>query len=167
MLRHRSLELGLPRRVETSCVGASGADTECVRLPPLIEAPMLDADGERGFLDLAQASVVKQLDKVALAGSGQPRLTFDVGREFVRRRPEHAEGPLAALMIPDARGHDTLATGDAGHLAQPHDRVRHEVDDELCQCRVECPICERELLRGCASNCDRGVALPSGGDEGF
>ena len=54
-------ELVSGRGLEAGYVDARGADAERERLPPVVEAALLDADPQRGLLDLAQAGVIEQL----------------------------------------------------------------------------------------------------------
>ena len=74
---------------------------------------------------------------------------------------------MATAVVPDARGHDAAGPGDTSHLAEPRDRIGHEVDDELGQRGVELVVHERELLRDGSSNRDVGLAGLRGGDEGL
>ena len=100
-----------------------------------------------------------------LACPREPRLVLDVGVELARGAPERAERSLPAAVIPDAGCDDAVSPGDARELAQPGDRICHEVDDELRQGGIERGVLERELLRRRAADVDPGVALPGGGDE--
>src|SRR5712692_874650 len=70
-------------------------------------------------------------------------------------------------MIPNAGRHDTLTPGDTRHLCQSSVRICHEMDNELRDGRVERQGRERQLLCGRLKNLYAGVALPSGGYEGF
>ena len=64
------------------------------------------------------------------------------------RAPEHAERAPATGVIPDRRGDDTPRPRHPSHLAEARHRVRHEVDDELGERRVECLVGERQRFGG-------------------
>ena len=100
-----------------------------------------------------------------LSRACEVRLVHDVGIALARGVPEEAERSLATGVIPDARRQDAVLAGDAGHLAEPGDWIRHEVDDELGQSRVELAIAERELLGGREPNLDAWMALLRRRDE--
>jgi hypothetical protein len=102
---------------------------------------------------------------VAFAGARKLRLILDVGIKLARCLPERAERPLAAGVIPNARGYDTKVARRARHLAKSRDGVCHEVNDELCQSGVEGLIFKRQLLRRSASHGDAGMALSSCSNE--
>jgi len=70
-------------------------------------------------------------------------------------------------VIPDARCHDAVLARHAGHLAEPDDRIGHEVDDELCQGSVERAISERESLSRSKLHVHPGLPLPGSRDEGL
>jgi len=88
----------LPVYVETSRVAAGRADAERERLPPVVEARLLDADRKSAFLDLVQPCCFEQLRKMALAGARQVRLILDVGIELTRRLPEQADVCLPTCL---------------------------------------------------------------------
>ena len=71
----------------------------------------------------------EQLAEVALPDAGQIRLVADAGVELASGAPERAQGAKAAGVIPDARGDHAAGRGHAPHLADPADRIGHEVDD--------------------------------------
>ena len=104
---------------------------------------------------------------MALARTRKLRLTLDVGIELADRLPEQAERPLAAGVVPNACRDDSVLAGHARHLAKSHDRVCHEVHDQLCQGGVERSIFKRQLLRRGALNADPRVALLSCFNEGL
>ena len=83
----------------------------------------------------------------------------------MRRVPEHAQRPLAAGVIPDARCEDSVRAGDPRHLSKARHRVAHEVDDELRQRGIEALVLERQLLRCRAGHVHRGVAGAGRCDE--
>ena len=64
---------------------ARRADAERERLPPLIEAPVLDAHRQDALLDLAQPGLSEQLREMALAGARKLPTR--------RRRPDRACAP--------------------------------------------------------------------------
>jgi hypothetical protein len=68
-------------------------------------------------------------------------------------------------VVPDAGSDDTACTGHASHLAEPADRVGHEVDDELRESGVELIVRERQLLRRGQSDVDARVPFGRGGRE--
>ena len=102
---------------------------------------------------------------MTLSRTREVRLVHDVGIVLARGVPEEAERSLATGVIPDARRQDAVLAGDAGHFAEPGDWIRHEVDDELGQSRVELAIAERELLGGREPNLDAWMALFRRRDE--
>ena len=155
----------MPNHVESRDVRARRAYPERERLPPVLEGRVLDGDPERGLLDRVESGCSEELCKVTLARPGEPRLVLDVAIELACRVPEEAERSLTAVMIPDACGHDASIAGHAGHLAQAHNGLAHEVHDELRHGGIEGPILERELLRGRSSHVDRGKARVCCGDE--
>ncbi len=92
---------------------------------------------------------------------------FDLGVELARRFPIHAERPLSTGMIPDAGCNDAMLASHARHLAQPGNRVCHEMNDELRQGRVERLVWKRQVLRRGTFHVDPGMALSSCGNERF
>jgi hypothetical protein len=64
-------EPGLPLGVETSRVASGRANTQRERLPPFVEAWMLDVDCENALLDLVQPGCLEQLRKVAFASTSK------------------------------------------------------------------------------------------------
>ena len=126
---------------------------------------VLEAGGQGRLLDLAQSRPPRTTPRVALSGAREMRFVVDVRVELTRRTPEQAERALTASMIPNACGDDTVAPGHTRHLGQSRDRIRHEVDDELGEGRIERVVRERQLLGGCLLHVDSGVARSSGGDE--
>ena len=155
------------RRAEPGDVSAGRTDAEQERVPPLVEARVLDVDRQDVVLHLTQAGGVEKLGEVAPARAGKPRFVLDVGIEFARRAPEQTERPLATGVIPDARGDDPVGPGDPAHLAKSLDRIGHEMHDQLCQRRVEGLILERKLLGGAEARMYRGVADANRVDETF
>ena len=155
-------------RWEAAQVGARGTDTARERLPPCLEALGLEGCRKAVVLDLVQPPRrVEQLRRAlaSSAGARERRFIDDVGVEQTRCGPEPTERALTAAVIPDARGHDTASPGHARHLRQSRDRIRHEMDDELREGRVERPVREWQVLRGRTQDLDAGVALPSRSDE--
>src|SRR5437588_3191651 len=104
---------------------------------------------------------------MALTGARALRLVMDVAIELARRLPKHAERALAAGVIPNTRCDDAVLARHARHLAKSPDRVRHEVNDELCQGGVERLVSKRQLLRRSALHVDPGMALLSCRNERF
>jgi hypothetical protein len=129
---------------------------------------MLDGNGKNTtLLDSLQPGSPEQLSEVALTGTRELRLILGVAIEVERRLPKHAERPLAAGVIPNTRRDDAVLARDARHLAKSPDRLRHEVNDELCQGGVERPVPKRQALRRSALHADPGVALLSCRNEGL
>jgi hypothetical protein len=116
---------------------------------------------------LGAARQLKELREVALTGTRELRLILGVAIELERSLPKHAERPLAAGVIPNTRCDDTMLARHARHLAKPPDRLRHEVNDELCQRGVERLVSKRQVLRRSALHADPGVALLSCRNKGF
>ena len=85
----------------------------------------------------------------------------------MRRLPEHPEWSCAALMVPDTRGDDTVATRHPSHLDEPGHGVGHEVNDKLGHGRIERRIIERKLLGGSTLHVDGRMTLLHGGGEGL
>jgi hypothetical protein len=83
----------------------------------------------------------------------------------VRDVPEEAERALIPRVIPYARCDDAARSSDAPHLAQPRDRVGHEVDDELGERDVELVVLERQLLGRRLLDGHAGVPLARGCHE--
>ncbi len=158
-------EPALPDHVESGDVRTRWSHPEREWLPPVVETRVLDGDPESGLLDRVQSSFSEELCELTLARPGEPRLIVDVAIEFARRVPEAAERSLASMMVPDACGHDASLASHAGHLAQAHDGIFHEVDDQLGQRGIEGLILERELRRGRSSYVDRGISLLRSCDE--
>jgi hypothetical protein len=92
---------------------------------------------------------VEQFSQVTFAGTREVAFVCDIRVELVRRRPEHAERPSGACVVPNARCDDASVTGDSAHLAKSLDGIGHEVDDQLCQGGIESPIPEGKLLCRC------------------
>lgn len=81
---------------------------------------------------------------MALTCTRELRLILGVAIKLMRRLPKHAERPLAAGVIPNTRCDDTMLARHARHLLKSPDRLRHEVNDELCQGGVESLIAKRQ-----------------------
>ena len=109
---------------------------------------MLDGDRKHAVFDRVQSSFSEELRKVALTRPGEPGLTLGFWIQLPDRVPELTQWPPTAIVIPDACRNDPTPTCDAGHFTQTVDGILHEVDNELSQCRIECPILERKMLRG-------------------
>ena len=71
----------------------------------------------------------------------------------------------AGDVIPDAGGDHTVVPCHSSHLAQTRDGIRHEVDDELRERRVEGSVREGQMLGGCLLHGDTRMALACGVDE--
>ena len=127
---------------------ARRADAAGERLPPRIEGLVLEGGVQDRALDLAQAGRVEQRGEVALAHAREVRFVLGAGIDLASGLPEQAERAALAGVVPDARGDDAAAPDDARHLGQPGDRIRHEMDDELGEGRVERPVRERQVLGG-------------------
>ena len=141
------------------------AHAERKGLPPFVEGPVLDLDGEKPLLHVAETGLVEEPLEVALARAGEVRLVGDARVELARGVPEARERASAARVIPHARRDDAAATGHASHLCDSGRRIGHEVDDELRQRRVERAVVERQALRLRAPDVDAGVALARSLDE--
>ena len=126
---------------------------------------MLDADGKRGVLDLAQTSRGQQLLEMPFAGACERRLVFDVRVEFSRHVPEQGERAVTAGVIPHACRDDAVGAGHPRHLGQARDRVVHEMDDELRQGRVERVVRERQPFGLGLLHVDIAIAIPYSRDE--
>ena len=128
---------------------------------------MLDADRERGLLDLLQLGCLKELRR---GGPHARRRAATRPPRADRARappPRSAQRALTARVIPDARRHDAALARHARHLAQPCHGVCHEVNDELGEGGVEGVALEREVLRGRLLHADAWVSLEGGRDEGL
>ena len=144
---------------------ARGADSELVGLPPRLERRVLDLDLERRLVHLAEPGLGEELREMPLARTGELRLVHDVLVERACGVPEDADRPTPAGVVPDARSHDAVLARDTCHLAEPADRVTHEVDDELRERRVERRVGEREALRGRLLHADARMTLARRLDE--
>ena len=80
--------------------------------------------------------------------------------------PEGAQRAFPARVIPHARGDDAAGPDDARHLVEARHGIGHEVDDELGERGVECPVLERQVLRGRLPDLGAGVSLPHRVHEG-
>ena len=133
--------------VEAGGVRARRADAERERLPPLLEArgperrPRARRPRRRPGRPRAAASRER-----AFSRAGEAGLVAHVGIELARRAPEGRERAALARVVPDAGRDHAAGLGDARHLAQPGDRVGHEVHDELRERGVEGGVAERQLL---------------------
>ncbi len=151
--------------VEPGDVLPGRPDAEQERLPPRLEARGLERRLELGRHDVLQAGLAEQIREVALARARESRFVAGVGIEFARRAPEHRERGALTGVIPDAgRDHATWA-GHARHLAQPGDRVAHEVHDELGEGGVEALVGERQRLGRRLRGLDARQALAQRVDE--
>ena len=99
-------------------------------------------------LELVEARVREELVEMSLARARQERLALGVRIELAHHLPEEAQRPSVPGVIPDARRDDAARPRDARRLAQPADRIGHEVDDELCERQVEGGGLERQVLGG-------------------
>jgi hypothetical protein len=79
----------LSRGIEPGDITSGRADAERERLPPFIEARMLDADRVSGLLDLLHSGRYEQLRKMAFANACEVGLVDDIGVELARCIPEH------------------------------------------------------------------------------
>ncbi len=102
---------------------------------------------------------------MAGASAGELRLVDRVRVELSRRFPEGTQRTASAGVVPDARDHDSTSPDHPRHLVQPGDRIRHEVDDELGERRIEAVVGEGECLGARLPNVDPGVPLPRRSDE--
>ena len=128
---------------------------------------MLQTDCQRRLVDLAQASGQEQHLELAPVGARTLGLVVHRGVELARRLPELSERPLATTVIPDARSDDAVPARHPRHLGQTRDRIRHEVDDELCKRGVECSVREWQVFRGRPADVDTGIAHSDRGHERF
>ena len=158
-------KLALAFRIQAGQVGARGPHTPRVRLPPLVEARVLEGRRHDGRSDLAQACRLEQLREVALAYTCQLRLIVDPWVELARRPPEDPERALAAGVIPDARGDHAIPPCHSRHLGESCDGVGHEMDDELGEGGVEGVVGEGQGLCRCLPHVNLRVALADSADE--
>lgn len=147
--------------VKVPDVRASGADAKQKGIPPVLEARMFDLNGERGLGDVVCSGRSEQLLEVALRSAGQLRLVLDLRIELVRCFPEDPQRSLPTSMVPHTGSHGSPRPGDSQHLSEPRDRVRHEVNHQLRQRRVEHSTVKRQLL--CRSTLDSQSGI-AGGD---
>jgi hypothetical protein len=155
---------------------AGRADAERERLPPVLEARMLDRHGQRSVLDVAQPGLGEQLCEMPLARARKLRLVGDVRVELAGSLPERMERSLLAGVIPDAGRDDAAGSRHPGHLAQSPDRVCQQMDDELSEGAVELRVLEGKLLCRSAlhghsrmplsSRCQEWLGRIRGGDAG-
>ncbi len=75
-------------------------------MPPVLEARVLDLDGELRVLDGLDTCVPEQLCEVTAACSRKGALAGSLGIETRCRRPEQAERAPTLIEIPDTRRHD-------------------------------------------------------------
>ena len=103
--------------------------------------------------------------QVALAHAGERRLVPRARIKHNGGLPERRDRRPSPGQIPH-RGRDHPAgPGYPRHLAQAGDRIRHEVDHELRQRRVEPGVGEGQIFGGAAPDVDAGVALAHRRDE--
>ena len=81
------------------------------------------------------------------------------------RVPQQAQRPLAATVIPDARGDCAARSCHPRHLPHALGRIGHEVHDELREGSVERVIRERQLLRRAETHVDARFRRARGLDE--
>jgi hypothetical protein len=158
-------QLLAPDGVEARHICTRGTDTESKRLPPIVEARVLDPDGQLGLVDVVEVGGLEQLGKVARAGSRELGFVPSGRIELPNRRPEQAERAPPTGVVPDTSNDHPARTGDSRHLAQAADGIRHEMDDKLRKGDVEFGIGKGQLLRGGTSDVDAGVARTSGDYE--
>ena len=114
MLAQRGLVIGVQGR--QICPGR--ADTEREPLPPLLEAGVAYADGQRGDLRSAQPGLREELGQMAFADTGQARLIVGGGIQLAHGRPERGQRSASARVVPHARRDHPAGTGDPAHLPQ-------------------------------------------------
>ena len=146
-------------------MGACRADPEREWLPPLFEAREIEGclDGRR--LYRLQSCLREQFPQVAFTGSGKLGLVLRAGIELAGGSPEHGQRRAIAGVVPDARCDDPTGACHSRHLAQSCDGVGHEMDDELCECRVEDAVVEGQAFSGREVHVDCRVARFRRGDE--
>jgi hypothetical protein len=119
---------------------------------------MFNINHDGALLDPNQACRPEQRTQLAPAGTGQPRLVFDVCVELARRSPEHAERPSPTSVVPHASCDGPVRPRHTCHLAHPHNGIGHEVNDKLRQCSIEPPILKRKRLRCSPLHPDSGIS---------
>ncbi len=124
-------------------------------------------DGERDLPDVTDAGALEERGQVSTVGSGELRFVVDRRIELTGDLPAGAERAVAAAVVPDGGSDDTARARDPSHLAQAGDRIRHEVDDELGQCRVEARVLERQRLGWCLTHVHVRMTLAQRFDEGL
>ena len=150
---------------ETDDVGSGRPYPERERLPPFVEAGVLDCHRESVILDLGQTHLPEEIDQVSFAGSGQFGFIGDVWIELSGRLPEDVERTFIAGMVPDTGSHRPARTCHPLHLAEALAGVGHEMDHQLSESLIENSVLEGKLLRARPSYVHFGKALVGGGDE--
>ncbi len=158
-------QLHLSSRLLLAKVEARRPDPSRERLPPGVEVREVPADRQRCLLDLVKPGDLQQLDEVTLTSAREPRLVNGARLECSRCLPERSQSAATAGVVPDAAGHDPAGSCHSRHLAQPGYRVRHEVDDELSQRRIEPILGVGEGLGARPPDVHGRVPFPRGGDE--
>ena len=128
---------------------------------------MVDLDGQDTLLGRVEAGGVKEPREVTFRRTGALRFVRGIRIELTGDLPEGAERSALATVVPDTCRHDSAFTCNPGHLAEPRDRIVHEVDDELREHRIERLIRKRELLGRRPLNRDLGLPLAEHLDEGL
>src|SRR5919204_3711621 len=85
--------------VEPAHVCPRGTHTLCVRLPPVLEARVLDARSKLRVLDSAQPSRSEQLGQVAFAHTGEVGLAASLWTELTYGPPEGCQRGSVAGVI--------------------------------------------------------------------
>ena len=142
-------------------------DPERVGLPPVVERRATDLDGELAAVGVRQAGSGEQPREVALPRPGQPRLVPDPRGDVVRGGPERVQRAAPAGVVPDAGGDGASGPGDADHLGEAAEGIRHEVHDELRQHDVERAVAEGQLLGRGLADVDVRESAPGCRDEGW
>src|SRR4029077_18251463 len=97
------------------------------------------------------------LFELTLPRAGALTLALDAGAQLTHSAPERRQRRLA--HIPDAGGDDTVGAGHPRHLTNTAHRIRHEMNNELCERRVERTVFERQRLRRRKVDRDAGESL--------
>ena len=87
------------------------------------------------------------------------------GSTSLSSRPHQRQGRASPGVVPDTGRDDPARPGHPAHVAQPGDRVGHEVHDQLSQSRIEGPVGVRERLGRPLPDVEPGQARARGRDE--
>src|ERR1700733_11470771 len=139
-------ECGPAVRGQGRHIGPSRADAQREGLPPLIEARVMDPDGQRGDLYPAEPGLGEETGQMTFAGPGSAGLIVSLRIQLANCGPERGQRAAGARVIPYARADHSAGPGDPGHFPQAQHWIRHEVNDQLRHGAIESVIRERQLL---------------------